>query len=369
MSGGLTLLDVSGDARERGRTHGRAFSGQIAKNLETYLARFAASGCAPEDALAEGVRWLDAIAGEAPEYAEEMAGIAEGSELPPNAVALINARYEIAFSLYGREARAPEILSCEPEGCTTFGLLPEAVANGHTIVGQNWDWLAAISGNCLVLRVHRTDKPRLICLTEAGIVGGKMGVNECGIGLVENGLASAADGANPYAKPFHVRCREILDANCLNDALLPVVRTRRPSSAHFMVGCATGEIVSLETSPDLVTSASPVAGIITHSNHFLDGRHGESQMERLSPSTLFRAARLDRRLRRMRGSLDRSAIEEALRDHASFPQAICRHVDERQDLERRTMTLASTVIDLDERVMWIANGNPCVTPYNRYPLD
>src|SRR3546814_6440378 len=72
--------------------------------------------------------------------------------------------------------------------------MPETTASGHTLLGQNWDWLAGVYGRCAILRIRRSDRPSLICYTEAGIVGGKMGVNEHGIGLVEHGLVSGHDG-------------------------------------------------------------------------------------------------------------------------------------------------------------------------------
>ena len=186
-----------------------------------------------------------------------------------------------------------------------------------------------------------------------------------GIGLVENGLAGPADGKNPYEKPFHVRCREVLDGANLNDAMLPVVATRRTCSGNFVVGCASGEIVDLETSPDEVAPLHPVGGIITHSNHFLDRRHGRSQMERLAPNTLFRAARLDRLLRRDAGQLDLAKIRAALSDHTGYPSALwpplrpapaggAPHHDarERRPRPRRTG-------DVDRR------GPPCESDYVR----
>jgi isopenicillin-N N-acyltransferase-like protein len=366
----IPVLDLDGDDPEAaGRLHGERFAGSIAHNLRVYLDRFAARGLDPARAIAEGVRWEAAIADQAPRYAAEMRGIARGAGRAPEEIALINARYEIAFSLFGREARAPDGPAAEAEGCTTAGLLPEATASGHTLLAQNWDWLAAIRGHCVVLRMRRTTLPSFVALTEAGIVGGKMGVNAAGIGLVENGLAADHDGCHPYEKPFHVRCREILDASTLHDALLPVVQTRRSASANFVIGSREGEIVDLETSPDAVVPLHPKDGIVTHSNHFLDLRHGPSQMERISPSTLVRGARLERMLRRDRGALDLGRIRAALADHCSHPQGLCRHPDPGQPEVRRTMTLASVVIDLDDGVMWVAEGTPCDTEHVPVALD
>ena len=141
------------------------------------------------------------------------------------------------------------LLTVGPDGCTTFAVLPEASENHHTWLGQNWDWLEGVHGRTFVLRVRRRSRPSFICLTEAGIAGGKMGVNDRGIGLVENGLASSHDGRNPYQKPFHVRCREILDAETLEDAHAAVTGTPRTCSANFVIGSANGRVVDLEASP------------------------------------------------------------------------------------------------------------------------
>ena len=195
-----------------------------------------------------------------------------------------------------------------------------------------------------------------------------MGVNQYGIGLVENGLVSDHDGRNTYEKPFHVRCREILNAETFDMALLPVLSSSRVCSANFMIGHADGEVINLETSPDAVSTHFPVDGLITHSNHFNDKRHGPSQMERLSPSTLYRANRLEQLLRRNLGTLDMENFKDALTDHFGAPNAICRHPDPSQPEAKRTMTNASFIIDLETRTMHISDGQPCANTYGAYVL-
>jgi isopenicillin-N N-acyltransferase like protein len=359
----IPLLTVEGDAHECGLAHGRRFAREIADNIETYLSRFAAAGLSREQAFAEARRWQEAIVAESPAYAEEMRGISDGSGHSQASVALLNARYELAFTLFGQEARRGELLAAGPDGCTTFGLQPQATAERHCWLGQNWDWLAGLHGRTFVLRAHRRGKPRLVCLTEAGIAGGKMGVNECGIGLVENGLASSGDGRNPYRKPFHVRCREVLEAETFADASRPVIDTPRTCSANFMVGAAGGEIVDLEASADHVSRLYSEDGIITHSNHFLTSGHGESLLERISPNTLYRADRMRVLLERHRGALSFAHMRAAAADHYGAPYAVCRHPDSGQPSVLRTMTVGAVLIDLDARTMHVANGPPCSNEY------
>ncbi len=266
----IPFLATDGDAHACGLAHGRRFAREIADNVVTYLRRFAVAGLDRDMALAEAATWRRAIAEHNPSYSEEMQGIAEGSGQGEEMIALLNARYELAFTLFGqeaikqaatqsegRQAAAEALLAAGPDGCTTFGLLPTATADGHTWLGQNWDWLEGVHGRTFVLQARRKSQPSFVCLTEAGIAGGKMGVNECGIGLVENGLASSHDGRNPYQKPFHVRCREVLGAQRFEQATRPVTDSPRTCSANFVIGAAGGEIVDLEFEPRSRQRASP----------------------------------------------------------------------------------------------------------------
>jgi isopenicillin-N N-acyltransferase-like protein len=317
-----------------GLAHGRRFAREIAENVATYLRRFAASGLNRDEAFGEAARWRKAIAAHNGAYAEEMRGIADGSGHSEDTIALLNARYELAFTLFGQEAKQGqaknELLELGLDGCTTFGLLPEATADRHTWLGQNWDWLEGVHGRTFVLRARRKGEPSFVCLTEAGIAGGKMGVNECGIGLVENGLASSHDGRNPYQKPFHVRCREVLNAERFEQASRPVTETARTCSANFVIGAAGGHIVDIESSPDHVSRLDAQDGIVTHSNHFLAAGHGESLLEKISPNTLYRADRMRALLYPPRGTLSFERMRAAAMDHFGEPYAICRHPDPSQ---------------------------------------
>jgi isopenicillin-N N-acyltransferase-like protein len=364
----IPFLTTDGDAHTRGFAHGRRFAPDIAANVATYLRRFAASGLDHDEAFVEAETWRKVIAAQSPGYAEEMRGIADGSGQGEQAIALLNARYELAFTLFGREAatqqaRVGELLEIGPDGCTTFGLTPEVTQDRHTWLGQNWDWLEGVHGHTFVLQARRKAQPSFVCLTEAGIAGGKMGVNECGIGLVENGLASSHDGRNPYRKPFHVRCREVLDAETFEQASQPVTDTPRTCSANFVIGAAGGKIADLESSPDHVSCLRPEGGIVTHSNHFLSAGHGESLLEKISPNTLHRVDRMRHLLEQCRGALSFAHMRAAATDHLGAPFAICRHPDPGQPEAKRTMTVGAVLIDLEARTMHVANGPPCTNDY------
>jgi isopenicillin-N N-acyltransferase-like protein len=92
-------------------------------------------------------------------------------------------------------------------------------------------------------------------------------------------------------------------------------------------------------------------------------------MERLSTSTLYRANRLDRLLRKHVGKLDAPIIQDALADHFGHPNAICRHPDDRQPVAKQTMTNAAFIFDLNERTMLVADGPPCENAFVIHTLD
>ena len=364
----LPLLELGADPYQRGLLHGQTMAGAIRDNLETYLRRFEAGGVSREAAQAEGVTWVEVIASHSPEYAEEMGGIAEGSGLPLSDIAMLNARYEIIYSVFGGEAEAVAGRGAEPDGCTSFGALPEATASGHTLIGQNWDWLSGIKGRTLILRVRRPEKPDFVGFTEAGIVGCKMGVNEAGIGLVVNGLVSDEDGRTPYQKAFHLRCREVLDAWTMDKALLALIESDRVGSANVMLGHGDGEVIDIEASPRDANYLYPQDGLITHANHFVHPKSVASRFERITPSTLYRAARLDRLLRRHLGRLEAAHFEDALRDHFSRPASICRHEDPTQPEAKRGCSVTSAIIDLSARTLYATDGPPCENPYQAFSL-
>src|SRR5580658_8880143 len=374
----LTVLDLGLDPRERGRVHGRSMRAEIRDNYATYVERFETGGARLSVVLEQSDAWAAFIARDNPEYAEEMAGVAAGAELSLTEIAMLNARYELAYCVFGAEAQSLNSQAVieqaikEPDGCTAFGLLPEMTPNGHTLIGQNWDWLQKLQGHVFIMRVTRssepgTIKPDFVGFTEAGIVGCKMGVNAAGIGLCVNGLVTQRDGANGFRKPFHVRCREILDAWTFDKALLPVVQTDRCCSTNFLIGHAEGEIINIEATPDYCSYMYPENGVVTHANHLVSETRIASQFERIAPHSLYRANRLQR-LMRQSGKIGTDTIHSLLSDHFSAPASICRHPDMTLPEPKRVISVAAAAIDLNARTLYVTDGPPCESAFQAVPL-
>lgn len=371
------VLDLTGSPYERGVAHGEAFADEVAQNVATYRRRFEHHGVDTDAARELAADFVPRIEDWNEAYAAEMRGVADGSGVDLTDVALLNVRYEVIYTAYkdeteeraaggGSEESGRDPAEAAVDGCTSFGVLPGAAADGKTYVGQNWDWLAPIADTLFLMRVRREERPDFLVFTEAGIVGGKAGVNEHGIGLSVNGLTSPADGAQPFRKPFHVRCREVMDATRLDDALRPIVETDRACSGNFVVGAAGGEVLDLETAPEEFGVVYPEDGVLTHSNHFVTDI--DSLTEQRGPSTLYRAERLRRRLADAAGDVSPAVLQEALRDHFGRPSSICSHVDVTLPEVEHGQTNASFVIDLDDRRLHAVRGPPCMGEYETYTL-
>lgn len=374
----IERVELAGGPEDRGRTHGERFADEIRANVDTYLERFAHHGVDEHEVRERVEAFLPVIEACNLEYAAEMRAVAEGSGVDLDAVTMLNVRYEVIYTAWAEEASADEEEEEEAtavaagagvDGCTSFGLLPEATANGHTYVGQNWDWLAPIADTLFLMDVRPDEGTHHLAMTEAGIVGGKVGLNEHGIGLAVNGLISERDGEHPYRKPFHVRCREILSADRFDRALGAVLDADRACSANFLLGHADGEVLDLETAPERYNVVHPTDGVLAHANHFVDG-----DVSRLGPTqehgqtTLYRAERVRRALTREAGDVDETTVTRALRDHFGRPGSVCSHVDEDRPPVEHSQTNASVVVDLTGRQLLATRGPPCESEYERYEL-
>ncbi|HEX2863292.1 MAG TPA: C45 family peptidase, partial [Deinococcales bacterium] len=208
----LPVLDAGGTAEAQGAAHGEAFAGLARHNLEVYLSRLELEAHLPPPRVREmAARWLAVTEVRDPDFVAGMRGIALGSGLDLLDVAVLNGRYELLYSQFGiigleRERR-------KVDGCTAFAIPPRASANGHALIGQNWDWIPEVKG--VLVRTRFENGSRVLAFTEAGIFGGKIGLNDAGLGLAMNGLTSTADAWDRDALPLHARTWRALRARTL----------------------------------------------------------------------------------------------------------------------------------------------------------
>jgi len=356
----LPVVHVHGEPFEQGRQHGFALREQIAHNLDVYYDRFLREGqLNPREARARAERYLPLLDGHP--YSDAMRGLAEGSEQDVLDLVVLNMRYELLYYQYS-------ILPVgEPDGCSSFAVLPSASENGHLLLGENWDWIPEVLG--AVLHTREPDGLETLSFTEAGIVGGKIGLNSAGLGLAINGLLSTADDWSRLVMPFHVRCYEILRRRTLASAAEVVTSGSRACSANFLLAQVPDQAVDIEAAPDSVCTIAAERGAVAHTNHFLDPASlgvSEPRSER-RPHSYTRLARL-RELIDARAPVSVGDMESCLRDHDNFPDSVCRHENQDDPPEEWCVTVTSVIMDLEERALRLTDGPPCEHLYEGYSI-
>src|SRR6267143_4540075 len=373
MRSELPVLNLKGSLYQIGYKHGKKARLEIEHNLEVYFHRFKSETELSHDvAISRAARFLDVINLGSPEYSETMKGVAAGSGQEILDITALNVRYELMYSQFSKIGLKPVQKAF---GCTAFSAVPSAVENGHLMMAQNWDWIPEVKG--IFLKVKNENGPDVLSFTEAGVVGGKIGLNSEGVGLLINGIVSSKDDWARLKKPFHVRCWEILRSKTLGRAVKVIAKGQRNCSANFILGqqkkVGLGKVVDIESAPETVCELGPDRGALAHTNHFSNPKIlGVKQVldeERLS--TLQRYRRIQKLLDgtvRAGQKLSLAGAQSMLRDHYGKPESVCRHSNTKLPEYERYETVVSMIMDLPSRKLWAAMGSPCSTEYSLIKL-
>src|SRR5581483_715038 len=356
-------IRVGGGHRERGRQYGEQARDRVHRSIEAYDEVFAHyAGWRWDDVRREAARYIVPIERFDVRYLEAMRGIGEGAGVAVEDVLGINVRTEVMFAAKARNAAAQ---GTRFDGCSAFAVLPERTANGHTLIGQHWDWLLHSFETVVILEATQAEGPDFVTVVEAGLLA-KTGMNSSGIGLATNALVTDQDRGEPGV-PYHLVLRGILDAENLSDAYAVTQRGMRSSSANYLIASADGVAADVEAAPgdfSRLFLTFPVDGVLLHTNHFVSPSFDAKDVSLwIMPDSPFRLERLHAEVRRRGSKLAIGDFQELLADHANHPSGICCHPDPRMHPFDQGATVASVLMDLDERRMWVADGHPCTAPY------
>jgi isopenicillin-N N-acyltransferase-like protein len=356
----LPFLQLRGSPYEQGRQHGAALREQIDHNLALYFARFAGEvRLGRDEVLDRATRYLAAIEIDCPEYYGGIRGIADGSGHRLQELAMLNVRYEILYYQFGANAMA--------DGCTAFAVAPDVSANGHLLIGQNWDWIPGVQG--ALLHTSEPDGLQTLSFTEAGIFGGKIGLNSAGVGLAVNGLTTNGDDWSRLNAPFHARCYAILRARDFAQAIAAVTDAPRACTSNFMIAQAPNRIANVEAAPARARVIAADGGCLVHTNHLLD----PAALDAAEPPSDLRPGSC-RRFERMNTLIENHPIhlddlQAALRDHDGQASSICRHVDPQRGPAEQYVTVISAIMDLEAQTLSISDGPPCANAYQLHQLS
>ncbi len=340
-------IDVSGDARERGLLHGQQLTGEIALALDFYRDVFRL----PDNVVLEQARHFRNVIGDFnADYADEIAGIAEGCGQDALWITALNARTEILALLKAEEEEAkakaarPVFRSrASVNECTSMCF------TGSSVLGQTWDWGQPLEALCAMMRIKRPDGHVIRMLTEPGIIG-KIGMNSAGLGVCLNILTL---GEKLEGVPIHVMLRAILDCASADEAADTIDRAPLGKSSNVMVADKSGHCFDREFAGDETLSPDYGDGNMVHTNHYL----GKEINAAGDPLFYNSHARMRRASERVAGadSHTTATMCDILSDqsHKTFP--VYRPYVADEDLGS-VGTVATIVMDLPAGTMHVRKG-------------
>lgn len=342
------LIDIEGDATQRGLQYGRAAGDRIHLSIKTYRAAYEKVGLDWSRTQALARRFIPQIEAFDADSMREIDGIAAGAQVQPEEIVALNARSELLYAHEQLAATEP------PDGCTGVVVMPSASREGKLIHAQNWDWRVESVDLGVVLRIKPANGPAILTFVEAGTLA-RAGLNEHGIALTGNFLKAGDDGKSTGV-PLPLIRRSILKSTLFAQALGVVFRSARTISNNMIISHAEGEAVSLETCPQQVFWQLPENGVLVHANHFKTpgalARVVDKSLE-TTPDSLYRDRRVTEFLNARAGKLGQEEVIEALSDRFGSPRAVCRAPSAGPG-GATSATVATIVIDPAARKMRIA---------------
>lgn len=260
------LLDQA-DPRERGRAHGEHWRAAIHELAEIRLALTLRRSAFLDEAevLAAAGLHLPVLRAQLPGLADELVGIAEGADLSPERVVVLN-HYtdlrDVPRSVLGAPATgSPE--PGDPDGCTAIYFSGDR----GPLMGETWDLHANAEPYVRMLRIAPAGSDHeSLCLTLAGCLGAA-GISGRGVAVTINNLSST-DGRVGVVWPALVRA--MLEQPNARAAYELLLRTPLSSGHHYVI--ADGhDYYGVETSGGLkvLTQLGPRAAHL-HTNHCFD---------------------------------------------------------------------------------------------------
>lgn len=330
------------DPRARGQAHGEHWREAIAELAQIRLRLCLERGAyaTVDEVLRMAERHRPVLAEHLPEHAAELDGIAEGADLEPARIVVLNHYTDLVESVGPRR-------DAGDGGCTAI------YANGDDgpVLGQTWDMHATALPYVRALHLApRAGGPQTFVLTLAGCVG-MAGMSSTGVAVTINNLRST-DGGVGVVWPSLVRA--MLAAPDAAAARAVLQRVPLSSGHHYMIA-DPGEFFGVETSGQLkVLTQQGARAAHLHTNHCFDPVLRKHEAVPNS-STTFARLNLATTIYAQQRPRDVDGIWSLLHTHEDGPGALCRHVA-REDDPDGSITCAVMVMRLHTRTVRVASG-------------
>ena len=353
----VKLIRIKGSHREMGQQIGEECREKIQHHINNAHLLIDASFSTLEltwnGAQTQARKYMPFAQERYPHYVDEMMGLAEGARVPFDDVAVVNA------------LEAVTIDALHLSKCTSMAVNGDRTANGHVLVAHNEDWLPEDEPDVYLIHATPKEEPPYLAMTYGALLP-NIGFNACGI-------AQCCDSVYPddsrIGIPRVLVSRAVLAKKSPGEAIRETLIPRRAAGYNHLIAHESGEMYNVEVSARRFAVLYAQDGYLVHTNHFLDPNMQaiEDEPDELV-GTRVRYFRVSRLLAQTRKHMI-GTIQNIQRDHINYPNSICNHAEEDMDPLDREKTVNAMIIDLTERAMHIAWGNPCANPYHTYYLD
>lgn len=343
MSAEFPVVDVHGNAYQRGQQHGEALREAIQATFTFYIDElFADIALSREALVARAFAAENLTQRYAPSRLAEINGIAAGSGLAPWQIFLLNAR--------------TEILNAKVDECSALFFVESR------ILAQNWDWVEPLEALCAVIRHHNSEGPDYLSFGEPGMVG-KIGFNANGIGVCLN-ILFAAHGLTGL--PVHILIGELLNQADFTSAQHLLSTCGLGKASHLLVAAASGDAISMEYFGEDSYTLRPDNEVLLHTNHCLGLGDAGRTLELANSCKRYDALRGE-----ITGnpSRDLERVKALLSEQDAGVNSILRPYSEQSLLgQHRVGSCASLVMPLDGNSMLVRRGPHPQAPFTTVEL-
>jgi hypothetical protein len=294
---------IPGSPRERGRCYGRRFGDAIHAFLDREIyGAFQGSVAAKEELLRYAAACWRVIRAECPVIADELEGMAEATGVRLEEHVLITLHEE----LYHRGVLPPV------PHCAAVAVGPPET-EGHTFVGQTWDWMQSVAGMSSALRWCRGDGPSLLCYAFPGLWVGA-GLNSAGLALCWTSAGLGKPKQMPrVGLPAYVLLAHLLYQPTVDAAVEAAKRGRHAGWFTFVMADSAGRLLNIEGSPDGVACEEASGRLIRIG---FGSRRMTATADGQAPQRHPRCATMNALLDRSQGHTDSSAMRRNFGDPA-----------------------------------------------------
>jgi isopenicillin-N N-acyltransferase-like protein len=339
-------------SEEIGFQHGKHLATQIHRNIEFYKSMFL-NNLGDESAILNAAEvFKENIRNYNPDYILEIDHIALGAEVrEPLWLYAINARTELSLMSGMNECNA-------------------IVCPKHNLLAQTWDWAQKLEGNFVIMRISFPDGHQILQLTEAGMIG-KIGINNQGLGVTLNYLYD--ENTSFYTVPIHILLRCVLECRTLKEAKIAARKSCNGKASNLIIA-QSGKAINIEFAGNLIHFFDVDDVEYVHTNHFLHAKPPKIVVEESYINSVTRRRTALEKLELLQMSTPQ-AVTEVLSDRTNGKNAIlASYKPDPIEMLGDYGTLATIVMDLNDRTMMLREGNPAnqsftIGAFEKYCFD